>query len=40
MINTVNRWDLVEKTGGGRPVKYYADANLLKGVYLENTAVV
>jgi hypothetical protein len=43
VINTVNRWHLVEKSGGARPVhrsmnQYYADANLLKAVHLEYTA--
>jgi hypothetical protein len=43
VINTVNCWHLVEKSGGARPAhlamnQYYADANLLKVVHLKYTA--
>jgi hypothetical protein len=43
VINTVNRWHLVEKLGGARTAhramnQYYADANLLKVVHLKYMA--
>jgi hypothetical protein len=42
VIDTVNRWKVVERAGGSKPghssmSQYYADVNLLKKVHLKYT---